>query len=74
MLHKKVITNRQFNYLCPPDEPRPRRFYMLPKIHKPPSEWTITQGAKPQFFGKPDMACCKRLCDKNIIHGPSGVN
>ena len=41
MLHKKVITNRQFNYLCPPDEPRPRRFYMLPKIHKPPSEWTI---------------------------------
>ena len=41
MLHKKVITSRQFNYLCPPDEPRPRRFYMLPKIHKPPSEWTI---------------------------------
>ena len=33
-----------------------------------------TQGAKPQFFGIPDMACCKRLCDKNIIHGPSGVN
>ena len=33
-----------------------------------------TQGAKPQFFGKPDMACCKRLCNKNIIHGPSGVN
>ena len=33
-----------------------------------------TQGAKPQFFGEPDMACCKRLCDKNIIHGPSGVN
>ena len=35
---------------------------------------TFTQGAKPNFFGKPDMACCKRLCDKNIIHGPSGVN
>ena len=33
-----------------------------------------TQGAKPQFVGKPDMACCKRLCDKIIIHGPSGVN
>ena len=33
-----------------------------------------TQGAKSQCFGKPDMACCKRLCDKNIIHGPSGVN
>ena len=33
-----------------------------------------TQGAKPQCLGKPDMACCKRLCDKNIIHVPSGVN
>ena len=41
MLYTKIITNRQFGYLCPPDEPRPRLFYMLPKIHKPPSEWTI---------------------------------
>ena len=38
------------------------------------SQLPYTQGAKPQFFGKPDMACCKRLCNKNIIHGPSGVN
>ena len=41
-------------------------FYLIKTFH--------TQGAKPQFFGKPDMAFCKRLCDKNIIHGPSGVN
>ena len=48
------------------------------QLAKPPGGalmcwYTHTQGAKPQFFGKPDMACCKRLCDKNIIHGPSGV-
>ena len=39
MLYTKI--NRQLGYLCPPDEPRPRRFYMLPTILKPPSEWSI---------------------------------
>ena len=35
---------------------------------------TYYSGSQTPFFGKPDMACCKRLCDKIIIHGPSGVN
>ena len=38
------------------------------------SGYPCTQGANPHCFGKHDMACCKRLREKNIIHGPSGVN
>ena len=29
------ISDKQFNYLKPCENPRPRRFYTLPKIHKP---------------------------------------
>ena len=62
MLHQKVIiTSRQFNYLCPPDEPRPRRFYMLPKIHKPPSEWTIPN-KMPK--GRPIISDCNSVSEK----------
>ena len=33
------ITPKQCTYLTPPPDPRPRRIYTLPKIHKPPNEW-----------------------------------
>lgn len=28
-------------YLSEPDSPRPRQFYLLPKIHKAPETWTV---------------------------------
>ena len=60
MLYKKIITNRQFGYLCPPDEPRPRRFYILPKIHKPPSEWTIPSKMSK---GRPIISDCNSVSE-----------
>ena len=41
MLEKKHITSKQAHYLYGPDLPRARLFYLLPKIHKPPSQWTV---------------------------------
>ena len=35
------ITPKQFLYLSPPPNPRPRRLYTLPKIHKPPAQWFV---------------------------------
>ncbi|KAL3971572.1 hypothetical protein ACER0C_027091 [Sarotherodon galilaeus] len=41
-LHKnKFINWKQKQYLKGELEPRPRRFYMLPKIHKNPEQWTV---------------------------------
>lgn len=37
----KFINIRQKEYLKGTCEPRPRRFYILPKIHKKPETWTI---------------------------------
>ena len=59
--HNFLVLNIAWSVICLLDQNQ------IGKMHN-------TQGAKPHFFGKPDMACCKRLCDKNIIHGPSGVN
>ena len=36
---KYVIDNKQYLYLKSPENPRPRQFYMLPKIHKDLSKW-----------------------------------
>lgn len=36
-----LITAKQARYLLGPDTPRPRLFYLLPKIHKPPATWTV---------------------------------
>ena len=36
---KKVIENKEYLYLKSPINPRPRQFYMLPKIHKDLSKW-----------------------------------
>lgn len=36
---KRIITNKQYEYLKVPDNPRNRKFYLLPKIHKEKSKW-----------------------------------
>lgn len=38
---KKIIKTNQFKYLKGDSQPRARRFYILPKIHKEPDKWTV---------------------------------
>lgn len=38
---KRVINAKQFEYLQGDLRPRERRFYILPKIHKDPTTWTV---------------------------------
>ena len=55
-LHDKgFLTDKQLLYLFPPSEPRPRRFYLLPKIHKEPAKWS-----KPHLIppGRPVISDC----------------
>ena len=42
LLIKKFISEKQFQYLKPSEEIRPRQFYMLPKIHKPIEKWPVS--------------------------------
>ncbi|CAK6981698.1 hypothetical protein JOB18_043694%2C partial, partial [Scomber scombrus] len=37
LYHKKFITAKQLDFLFGPENPRPRHFYLLPKIHKDPT-------------------------------------
>lgn len=37
---KKLINAKQQNYLIGDSEPRPRRLYLLPKIHKDLANWS----------------------------------
>ena len=52
---KKLINAKQKNYLIEDSEPRARRFYLLPKIHKDPSKWS-----KPFLIppGRPIVSDC----------------
>lgn len=55
-LHKnKFINWKQKQYLKGELEPRPRRFYMLPKIHKNPEQWTVPFRLPP---GRPIVSDC----------------
>ena len=36
---KKIIDKKQYDYLKVPDNPRDRKFYLLPKIHKEKDKW-----------------------------------
>ncbi len=55
-LHKKkFITAKQKRYLKGPIEPRIRRFYILPKIHKEKEKWTIPYVVPP---GRPIVSDC----------------
>lgn len=41
-LHRQgFINKKQKTYLMGPDPPRPRLFYLLPKIHKVPETWPV---------------------------------
>lgn len=37
----RQITAKQRDFLFGPDDPRPRHFYLLPKMHKDPQTWTV---------------------------------
>ena len=52
---QKRINKKQYDYLAPPDNPRERRFYLLPKIHKDKNSWT-NNGKMPP--GRPIVSDC----------------
>lgn len=52
---KKLIDAKQYKYLIGEDEPRPRRFYLLPKIHKDPRTWSRPYEIPP---GRPIVSDC----------------
>lgn len=52
---KKFITGKQRQYLIGSDQPRERRFYILPKIHKEPQKWTVPFEIPP---GRPIVSDC----------------
>lgn len=52
---KKYISSKQRFYLFGSDPPRPRKFYLLPKIHKDPRTWTVPHEIPP---GRPIVSDC----------------
>ena len=64
MKKESIISEKQFNYLKPPDNPRPRRFYTLPKIHKPIESWTVPSKVPP---GRPIISNCNSETEKIAI-------
>ena len=52
---KKFINAKQRNYLIGDSEPRPRYFYLLPKIHKDPANWSKPFKIPP---GRPIVSDC----------------
>uniref|UniRef100_A0A3P9Q3R0 Uncharacterized protein n=1 Tax=Poecilia reticulata TaxID=8081 RepID=A0A3P9Q3R0_POERE len=55
-LHKnKFISAKQKSYLLGPLEPRPRLFYVLPKVHKEPFKWSVPFKVPP---GRPIVSDC----------------
>src|SRR4029434_1887476 len=55
LYHQGYITHKQNIFLSGPDNPCPRQFYLLPKIHKPPETWTIPFVVPP---GRPIFSDC----------------
>ena len=55
LLRGKYINKKQHRYLIGEEEPRPRRFYILPKIHKDPATWTVPFEIPP---GRPIVSDC----------------
>ena len=47
MKRKKIITEKQFEFLLGPSLIQPRHFYLLPKIHKEVNTWTIPDKMPP---------------------------
>ena len=52
---RKFLDEDQVDYLSPPIDPKPRRYYMLPKIHKSKDKWTIPGKMPP---GRPIISDC----------------
>lgn len=52
---KKFINGKQKKYLIGDSQPRERRFYILPKIHKDPDKWTVPFQIPP---GRPIVSDC----------------
>ena len=61
MKEECLISEKQFEYLKPPENPRPRRFYTLPKIHKPQESWTVPNKIPP---GRPIISNCNSETEK----------
>ena len=55
MRKEHLITAKQAYYLYGPDLPCARLFYLLPKIHKPPENWTVSFMVPP---GRPIVSDC----------------
>lgn len=55
LYQKKHINAKQKSYLLGNAEPRSRRFYMLPKIHKDPAKWSKPHEIPP---GRPIVSDC----------------
>ena len=55
LYNKKFINNKQKTYLLGSKEPRIRRFYTLPKIHKKTETWTVPHRIPP---GRPIVSDC----------------
>jgi len=55
LYEKKFINAKQRNYLIGDSEPRPRQFYLLPKIHKEPANWSKPFQIPP---GRPIVSDC----------------
>lgn len=51
----KFLTDKQSDYLSPSEDSRPRRFYLLPKIHKPEAKWSVANKMPP---GRPIVSDC----------------
>jgi len=56
-----LISEKQYQFLAPPSKPRPRYFYMLPKIHKPIDCWKINNMPP----GRPIVSDCSSV-SKNV--------
>lgn len=53
--NNKFINSKQHKFLIGDSQPRERRFYILPKIHKEPQKWTIPFEVPP---GRPIVSDC----------------
>ena len=55
LVEKRFINKKQQTYLLGNPEPRARSYYMLPKIHKDPTKWSIPHEIPP---GRPIISDC----------------
>ena len=59
------LSEKVFQFLLPPERPRQRRFYMLPKIHKPKDSWPIPNVMPP---GRPIVSDCSSESEKVAMY------